>query len=249
MAQLPVPGAELTVDAGPPPVDPASATPAAVHDLLRTLWSAGHAAYVVGGSLRDTLLGRPASDWDLATSAPPEATTALFPGSVYENQFGTVAVRTRDRAVGEVEITTMRSDHEYADHRRPHRVEFGDSIELDLARRDFTVNAIAWGAEPGTEPRLVDPYGGRDDLAARSLRAVGDPSTRFGEDALRMVRAVRLAATLDFTIEPATLAAIQDRAELVRHLSGERIAAEMRKLLGAPRPSVGLRLLSDTGLL
>jgi tRNA nucleotidyltransferase (CCA-adding enzyme) len=249
VAQLPVPGAELTVDAGPPPVDPASATPAAVHDLLRTLWSAGHAAYVVGGSLRDTLLGRPASDWDLATSAPPEATTALFAGSVYENQFGTVAVRTRDRAVGEVEITTMRSDHEYADHRRPHRVEFGDSIELDLARRDFTVNAIAWGAEPGAEPRVVDPYGGRDDLAARSLRAVGDPSTRFGEDALRMVRAVRLAATLDFTIEPATLAAIQDRAELVRHLSGERIAAEMRKLLGAPRPSVGLRLLSDTGLL
>src|SRR5215207_4354552 len=108
VALLPVPGAELTVDAGPPPVDPASATPAAVHDLIRTLWSAGHAAYVVGGSLRDTLLGRPASDWDLATSAPPEATTALFPGSVYENQFGTVAVRTRDRAVREVEITTMR---------------------------------------------------------------------------------------------------------------------------------------------
>ena len=204
---------------------------------------------MVGGSLRDTLLGQPAADWDLASSALPEVTTALFPGSTYENQFGTVAVRTPDDAVGEVEITTFRSDHEYADFRRPHRIEFSDSIGLDLARRDFTINAIAWGAEPGGEPHLVDPFGGRADLTARVIRAVGDPSTRFGEDALRMVRAVRLAATLGFDIEQATLAAIGDRAELVDHLSGERIAAEMRKLLGAPRPSVGLRLLADTGLL
>ena len=249
MALLPVPGTELTLDAGSPRLDPSSAIPAAVHDLLRTLWSAGHAAYVVGGSLRDTLLGRPAEDWDLASSALPEMTTALFPGSVYENQFGTVAVRTRDDTLDKVEITTFRSDHEYADHRRPHRIEFGDSIELDLARRDFTINAIAWGAEPGGEPHLVDPFGGREDLAARALRTVGDPTTRFGEDALRMVRAVRLAATLGFEIEPATLAAIGDRAELVEHLSGERIAAEVRKLLAAPRPSVGLRVMADTGLL
>jgi tRNA nucleotidyltransferase (CCA-adding enzyme) len=249
VAVLPVPGAELTLDAGRAPVDPSSAIPAAVHELLGTLWSEGRAAYVVGGSLRDVLLGRPATDWDLATSALPEVTVGLFPGAVYENQFGTVAVRTRDPAVGEVEITTFRSDHEYADHRRPHRVEFGDSIDVDLARRDFTVNAMAWGAEPGGEPRSVDPYGGRHDLAARTLRAVGDPGTRFGEDALRMVRAVRLAATLDFTIEPATLAAIESRAELVRHLSGERIGAEMRKLLAAQRPSTGFRLLFDTGLL
>jgi tRNA nucleotidyltransferase (CCA-adding enzyme) len=249
MAVVPVPGAELKPDAGSPPVDPSSAIPAAVHGLLRTLWSAGHAAYVVGGSLRDTLLGRPAKDWDLASSALPEVTTALFPGSVYENQFGTVAVRTDDPAVGEVEITTFRSDHEYADYRRPHRIEFGASIELDLARRDFTVNAIAWGGEPAGEPHLVDPYGGREDLARGVLRAVGDPSTRFGEDALRMVRAVRLAATLGFEIEPATRAAIGDRAELVQHLSGERIAAEMRKLLAAEQPSVGLRLMADAGLL
>ena len=204
---------------------------------------------MVGGSLRDLLEGRPATDWDLTTSALPEITESLFPGAVYENQFGTVAVRSRDRAVGDVEITTFRSDHDYADYRRPHRVEFGDSIEVDLARRDFTVNAMAWGAEPGSEPRFVDPYDGRADLAARTLRAVGDPATRFGEDALRMVRAVRLAATLDFTIEPATLAAIGSRAELVSHLSGERIGAEMRKLLAAPLPSTGLRPLFDTGLL
>ncbi len=143
-------------------------------------------------------------------------------------------MRTADPAVGTVEITTFRTDHDYADFRRPHRVEFGTSIELDLARRDFTVNAMAWGAEPGGTPRLVDPHAGRADLRRRTLRAVGDPTRRFTEDALRMVRAVRLAATLDFVVEPATLAAVAERAELVSHLSGERIGAELRRLLDAP---------------
>ena len=249
MADVPVPGAELTPDAGSVPDDLAAAIPASVDRLLATLWSGGHAAYIVGGSLRDTLAGRPVEDWDLATSALPEQTLAAFDDAVYENTFGTVAVRTSDEAVGTVEVTTFRSDHDYADFRRPHRIEFGTSIELDLARRDFTVNAMAWGAEPGGTPRLVDPHDGRVDLAAGVLRAVGDPERRFGEDALRMIRAVRLAAGLEFTIEPATLAAIAARAELVRHLSGERIGAELRRLLAAPRPSVGLRLLHDTGLL
>jgi tRNA nucleotidyltransferase (CCA-adding enzyme) len=225
------------------------AIPDAVDGLLRTLWGAGHAAYVVGGSLRDTLLGRPAKDWDLATAALPEQTLELFPGAVYENRFGTVAVRIDDPEIPEVEITTFRTDHDYADYRRPHRVEFGDSIELDLARRDFTVNAIAWGAEPGETSRLVDPHGGQADLATRTLRTVGDPAKRFDEDALRMVRAVRLAAALDFDIEPATLGAIRAKAELVRHLSGERIQIELRRLLAAERPSVGFRLMADTGLL
>ena len=248
MADLSVPGEELTPDAGPRD-DPSPELPAAVRDLLDTLWTAGHAAYVVGGSLRDSLCGKAPKDWDLATSALPDVTAALFAGAVYDNAFGMVAVRTHDPTVGEVEITTFRSDHDYADFRRPHRVEFGDSVELDLARRDFTVNAIAWGAQAGGEPRLVDPYDGRADLATRTLRAVGDPATRFGEDALRMLRAVRLAATLDFIIEPATLEAIRQNAYLVQYLSGERIAQEMRLLLEAPRPSVGLRLLADTGLL
>jgi tRNA nucleotidyltransferase (CCA-adding enzyme) len=223
--------------------------PVAVRHLLDRLWSAEQAAYVVGGSLRDSMLGRRPTDWDLATSALPERTAALFPEAAYENAFGSVVVPSGDPAVGDVDITTLRSDHDYADFRRPHRVEFTDSIELDLARRDFTVNAIAWGAEAGGTPRLVDPHGGRDDLVRRTLRAVGDPWMRFGEDALRMLRAVRLAATLDFEIEPATLAAIGERAELVRHLSGERIAAEMRLLLAADAPSKGLRLFAETGLL
>ncbi len=223
---------------------------------MTVLWSAGFAAYVVGGSVRDILLGRDIADWDLATSAPPEQTLDLFAdaGAVYTNAFGTVTVRTGDPGLPDLEITTFRSDHDYADFRRPHHVEFSDSIGLDLARRDFTVNAMAWGADAGEagvggSPSLVDPHGGHADLAARVLRAVGDPATRYTEDALRMIRAVRLAATLGFDIEASTLAAIEVHADLVRHLSGERIAAELARILEAPRPSTGLRLLADTGLL
>jgi tRNA nucleotidyltransferase (CCA-adding enzyme) len=261
VANLPVSGSELSSPEPHAIVEPASiveAVPDPVMDLLRTLWTAGHAAYVVGGSLRDTLLGREPVDWDLATDALPEQTLELFPDAVYENRFGTVVVRRRRR---EYAITTFRTDHDYADFRRPHRVEFGTSLDADLARRDFTVNAMAWGASPGgrsapgapsaAEPRtaLIDPFGGRVDVAARTLRAVGEPLARFEEDALRMVRAVRLATTLGFSVEPETLAAIQARAPLVAHLSGERIAAELAKILGAERPSVGLRILADTGLL
>ena len=244
MALVSVSGPQLTDPAAPAAI--LAAIPAAVHDLLGTLWAAGHAAYVVGGSLRDDLLERQPADWDLASDARPERLVELFPGSVYENRFGTVAVR-RDGAV--FEITTFRTDHDYADFRRPDRIEFGDSIEVDLARRDFTVNAMAWGARSGEPPTLIDPYDGRADVAARLLRAVGEPRARFEEDALRMIRAVRLATTLAFGVEAATLAGIQARSELVAHLSGERIAAELDKLLVATTPSVGLRLMADTGLL
>jgi putative nucleotidyltransferase with HDIG domain len=249
MAELPVPRPQLTDE--PAAAAVAEAAPDGAHEVLAGLWGAGHAAYLVGGSLRDALLGRLATDWDLATDALPERVQALFPGAVYENRFGTVGIRRDGRTY---DVTTFRTDHDYADFRRPHRIEFGESIELDLARRDFTANAIAWGAERvraggSPEPRLVDPFGGRPDLLARRLRAVGDPVKRFEEDALRMVRAVRLAAQLEFEIEAATLAAIRSRAELVRHLSGERIASELDKLLAAPRPSIGLRLMADTGLL
>lgn len=224
------------------------AIPPGVIALLDHLNEAGHGAYVVGGSLRDALLDRTPADWDMATDARPALVLALFPGAVYENRFGTVAVR-RDEDV--FEITTFRTEHDYADFRRPHRVEFGEDVVADLARRDFTVNAIAWGRGAGDRGpnRLVDPFDGRADLAARRLRAVGDPDARFREDALRMIRAVRLAAALEFEIEKDTLAAIGANAPLVAHLSGERVGAELDKLLATPVPSIGLRLAMDTGLL
>jgi tRNA nucleotidyltransferase (CCA-adding enzyme) len=241
VADVPLPGTELSDEAA---VE--AAIPQPVHELMGVLWGAGHAAYVVGGSLRDVLLRRQPFDWDLATDARPDEILKLFTSAVYENAYGTVAVRHRDDLY---EVTTFRTDHDYTDFRRPHRVEFGDRVEVDLARRDFTANAIAWGAAAGSQPALVDPHGGRDDIAAGLLRAVGDPKARFEEDALRMVRAVRLAATLGFAIEHATLAGIEANADLVRYLSGERIQTELSKLLAAERPSVGLRLLADTGLL
>ncbi len=232
----------MTTDTGPL----LPALPAAVRSLLDDLRGAGQAAYLVGGSLRDSLLGRVPSDWDLTTDARPERIQAIFPGSLYENRFGTVVVR-RDGVA--CEITTFRRDFASPDHRHPERVEFGETIDEDLARRDFTVNAMAWGGPPAGEPAFVDMFGGRADLERRLLRAVGDPDARFEEDALRMVRAVRLAATLGFAIEAATLAAIGRNAALARFLSGERIAAELERLLAAPAPSAGLRLLGETGLL
>jgi len=236
--------------------------PPTVRSLMERLWAHGHAAYVVGGSVRDAILGRAGGDWDLATDARPDRLLAIFPGAVYENRFGTVAVRD---AGEQHEVTTFRSDHDYADFRRPHRVEFGDDVRVDLARRDFTVNAIAWGAPapdvaavgdvaPGAEPPVpeadyVDPFDGVADARARRLRAVGDPDLRFREDALRMLRAARFAAVLGFEIEPVTLAAMRTNAGLAAHVSAERTAAELDKLLLAARPSVGLRILADTGLL
>ena len=243
MAGLPLPRPQL-----------AESIPADVVEVLGRLLTGGQAGFLVGGSLRDVLIGREPHDWDLATDARPDRILELFPDAVYQNAFGTVAARHGRQTF---EVTTFRHDHDYADHRRPHRVEFGETIEADLARRDFTVNAMAWGASPdrpGSDAsidrfELVDPHGGLVDLGARLLRAVGDPAVRFGEDALRMVRAVRLSAVLGFAIEGTTLAAIGAQSGLVRHLSGERIAAELEKLLAAPAPSVGLRPLESTGLL
>jgi tRNA nucleotidyltransferase (CCA-adding enzyme) len=226
--------------------------PAGVVALMKRLWQHGHSAFVVGGSVRDAILGRGADDWDLATDALPERLLAIFPGAEYENRFGTVSVREQGEAY---QVTTFRTDHDYADFRRPHRVEFGTELEVDLARRDFTANAIAWGASAphgaagSPTPGLVDPFGGIGDIADRTLRAVGEPAARFREDALRMVRAVRLAAVLEFTIDPGTFDAIQANAALARHVSGERVAAELQKLLLAPRPSIGLRLMAESGLL
>jgi putative nucleotidyltransferase with HDIG domain len=228
------------------------AVPDRVVAILERLWSNGHAAYLVGGAVRGLLLSGsfPADDLaDVATDARPERLLELFPEGRYENRFGTVVLP------GQAEITTFRRDHRYADHRRPEAVTFTDDLLEDLARRDFTVNAIAWGrpadrpGSPSPEPAIVDPAGGMADLDARLLRAVGDPRARFDEDALRLLRAARFAAQLGFAVEPATQAQMREQAGVAAHVSRERVGQELGRLLDAPEPSRGLRVLDETGLL
>jgi putative nucleotidyltransferase with HDIG domain len=186
-------------------------------------------------------------DWDLATDARPDRLLALFPEARYENRFGTVAVPHPE---GAHEVTTFRRDGTYSDHRRPDDVAFGDTLGEDLARRDFTINAMALPLDALGDPgELVDLFGGRADLEGGILRAVGDPRARFREDALRMLRAVRFAATLGLAVEPATRTAMAAEAELAAHVSGERTFAELTRLLAADQPSSGLRLAQETGLL
>lgn len=221
--------------------------PADVERVVDRLIDAGYDAYVVGGSVRDALRGVDPHDWDVTTDAKPAQIQSVFKRSLYNNRFGTVAVRSGDH---EIEVTTYRIETEYSDHRRPDAVAFGASLEEDLARRDFTMNAMAFRPARGGRPaELIDPFGGRGDLDARLLRAVGDPDERFREDALRMLRAVRFATLLDLRIDSPTAAAIRRNAALAETLSGERIQQEMVKMLGAERPSVALRMLSDLGVL
>lgn len=232
------------------PTEPTTAAPP-IPDGIRTiatiLRGAGHEAHLVGGCVRDLLRGVAPEDWDVATDARPDRLLALLPGARYENRFGTVAVPLPD---GAHEVTTFRRDGTYSDHRRPDDVTFGDSLDEDLARRDFTVNAMAIPLDAAGAPgEPVDLFDGRGDLAGGILRAVGDPRARFREDALRMLRAVRFAATLGLEVEPATRAAIASEARLAAHVSGERTLAELTRLLVADRPSVGLRLAEATGLL
>jgi tRNA nucleotidyltransferase (CCA-adding enzyme) len=222
--------------------------PDAVVAALRVLVDAGHEAAVVGGAIRAGLRGVPhAADWDVATSAPPDVVAALLPGATWENRFGTVTV------VGDptVEITSYRTEGTYADRRRPDEVRFGVTLEEDLARRDFTVNAVAWVPDDVERGRghLVDPHRGIHDLGAGVLRTVGDPTERFGEDALRLLRAPRFAATLGLEIEPRTATAIRELAPTVSGVSGERVRDELRRMLLAPRPSAAIRLLEALGLL
>ena len=232
-----------------------AAIPRDVADLLRALRSAGFGAYVVGGAVRDVIAGRAPADWDLATEATPDQLRALFPNATYENRFGTVGVPTGDRVVRE--ITTFRADSDSGDGRRPNEVTFLPRIDGDLARRDFTINAIAFGlapeasrrADPVADGAIVDPHGGTDDLANGLLRAVGDPAERFIEDALRMLRAIRFVARFNLTVEPGTAAAIKRDALLAARLSGERIGAEIEGILAAARPARALQLAAELGIL
>ena len=218
--------------------------PDPVVEVCRRLDEAGHRAWVVGGCVRDLLMGREVSDWDLATSALPGEVQATFKRTIPTGiQHGTVTVVSRGR---HYEITTLRGEGAYSDGRRPDSVEFVREIEADLGRRDFTVNAIAF--DPLRET-LVDPWGGLADLDAKVIRAVGDPAARFGEDGLRVLRAARFAATLCFTLDPATEAAIAPSLETFRKVSPERVHEEWRKALRSVRPSPAFEVMRRTGIL
>jgi len=204
--------------------------PEGVQHCLDILRKAGCAAHPVGGCVRDLLLGRTPGDYDVCTSAYPEQVMGLFEHTVPTGiQHGTVTVLTED---GPVEVTTFRREGGYADGRHPDAVTFDVGLTEDLARRDFTINAMALGPEG----EVIDPFDGRDDLKAGIIRCVGEPDRRFSEDALRMLRAVRFAAQLGFAIEPETEKAIQRNAGRMSQVSGERIKAEMEKTLLSPHP-------------
>jgi len=194
--------------------------------VLNTLQAAGYDAWVVGGAVRDLLYGRPAHDYDVATAARPTQVAALFPDATRDlaANFGTTGVFSGGALI---EVTTFRSEGRYTDFRHPDDLEFADHIEDDLSRRDFTINALAWSPQRG----LLDLFGGADDLRASLIRCVGDPDARFAEDPLRILRAWRFAAQLGFELEPQTRDATVQQAQLLRHISAERIRDEFCKLL------------------
>lgn len=215
--------------------------PTDVQQVLATLHQAGYEAYVVGGCLRDLLLQTEPKDWDVTTNALPERIQTVFPKSLYLNTFGTVTVRSGEL---EIEVTTYRADGAYSDHRHPDQVKFGVSLTEDLARRDFTINALAYDGD-----NIIDNWSGQADLTAGVIRAVGDPTTRFQEDALRMLRAIRFASQLRFQIEPNTFAAISAQANLIQHVSAERIRDELVKMLETEDAYRAIWQLHVTGLL
>jgi tRNA nucleotidyltransferase (CCA-adding enzyme) len=219
--------------------------PDGLDGVMRRLRADGHAAWLVGGTVRDVLLRRGGGERvDVATDRTPEAVTALFAHVVPTGlRHGTVTV-IEDGL--EIEVTTFRLESDYSDARRPDAVTFTRDLEGDLARRDLTVNALAFDPVDGV---LVDPHGGIEDLVRGLLRAVGDPVDRFREDGLRPLRAARLAATLEMEIEPVTRAALGAAMDRARLVSWERVGEELSRMMTAPRPSVGWNLLRDAGLL
>ncbi|MDO5336882.1 MAG: CCA tRNA nucleotidyltransferase [Eubacteriales bacterium] len=204
--------------------------PEFVESILHTIESHGYEAYAVGGCVRDAILGRVPNDWDITTSAKPEEIKALFRRTIDTGlMHGTVTVMMGKEGF---EVTTYRVDGEYEDGRHPKEVTFTASLEEDLQRRDFTINAMAYHPERG----IMDPFGGQQDLQRKILRCVGNPTERFTEDALRILRAVRFSAQLGFTIEEGTREALRILAPNLKHVSAERIQTELVKLLVSPHP-------------
>ncbi len=230
--------------------------PKFIEDIYRKFEAGSFKLYLVGGSVRNLLLFKDIKDWDMTTNATPEQMLKLFPDAFYDNQFGTVGLPIGEGVEKEVvEITTFRSESEYKDRRHPENVTWGISIEQDLERRDFTINAIALKLAIKTEQlvfdeeSLIDPHHGRDDLEKAIIRCVGDPKQRFKEDALRLLRAVRIATELSFKIDDATWKEIIADAQLIKDVSTERIRTELLRIVGSDHPHEGVMMLNGSGLL
>jgi poly(A) polymerase/tRNA nucleotidyltransferase (CCA-adding enzyme) len=222
--------------------------PPEVREIAETLQKSGFEAYVVGGCVRDLLIGKKPKDWDLTTNATPEQIQGLFEKTFYENDYGTVGVETgsEEETLKIVEITPYRIESGYSDNRRPDEVKFSTKIEDDLKRRDFTINAIAYNPLSG---EVIDLYKGQNDLKDGIIRAVGDPEERFREDGLRILRAVRFYAQLGFKIEENTENAVKNTAELLKNISLERIRDEFSKIISSSRPAAGLEKAREVGIL
>lgn len=218
--------------------------------VVKMLETDGFEAFVVGGCVRDLLLGKIPKDWDVTTNATPEQVQKIFPESVYENEFGTVGIKaeTEKGKTEVIEVTTYRIESKYSDKRHPDRIKFAKTLQEDLSRRDFTVNAMAlkvWS----DEEQIIDPFKGQNDLENAMIRAVGNPKERFDEDALRMMRAIRFAVELDFLIDQETFQAIKDRSQNLGRVSKERIRDEFSKIILSPAPAKGVNLLVETALM
>ena len=233
-----------------------------VLEILKRFTQASFEIYIVGGAVRDILTNREVDDWDFTTNATPEEILKIFPDGFYDNVFGTVGI-SHSSSPNPYEITTFRREFDYADHRRPSKVEWGKTLEEDLSRRDFTINAMALRAVQSTkytENRstknsvlctmdLIDPFSGQKNLNKKLIKAVGNANDRFIEDALRMMRAIRIAAELDFTIEEKTLEAIRKNATLINQIAKERVKEELFKLLSSQYPYEGMLIFRNSGLL
>ncbi len=223
--------------------------PEEVRNISRVLTTANFENYLVGGCVRDLILGRKPKDWDLTTIATPEEITPFFEHTFYENDYGTVGIVNEapsDESLRVIEVTPYRTEGKYTDFRRPDTVTWAKTLEEDLARRDFTVNALAYDLEKN---ELIDLYEGKADLERKLIRTVGKPEERFEEDALRMLRALRFAAELGFSIEEETLSGIIKHKELLSHVSKERIKDEFIKIVMSDAPSLALGLATQIGLL
>lgn len=222
--------------------------PTEVLNVTDIIAKAGYEVYIVGGCVRDLSIGKIPKDWDATTNATPEQIQELFEDTFYENDFGTVGVVTEseDPTLKVIEITPYRLEGEYTDARRPDSIEWGKNIEDDLKRRDFTINAIAYSPQ---QDIFIDPHNGRADIERKSIVTVGMPQDRFGEDALRMLRAVRLSAELDFTIDTETMAGIATQATQLEKISKERVQGELVRIIMSPRPMQALFVAQKLGLI